>query len=527
MRYYTTRPQLIVIALLFACALGAVPRAAMAFSLQEEIKLGRDIDAQIMKNNQLYPDDQAQKEMQDYGQKLATFVNRPQMPYHFKILKDNEFNAFSVPGGYVYFTSRLWDVLRKDEKIGVIGHEIVHVDNRHAIDAISKQQKRQTILTILLAVTKAGDIWGNVAGIAEQMYTLKYSRGDEEQADNGAVTFCQKAGYNPAGILLAMYKIKRFEDESGGAPPKIFSDHPPTKERLQYLQQILTSKGIPVPPENVGTVNMPDRIGNVASAASDSITFTSSKPLKQGDIVWVMREGWDFYYEKRTAVPTARAVVSSAGTTATAKVWLVPSTKKVQITNGMGVYAPPLPALEKGVGSLMAVSSQAGIGRTQFSSPPKALDRLMAMQAVWNKDKTQLVNDNVGYVVVTDPASETGYMGVQRSEFSYAPMELNSVLVKVSDPDESRWIGPIISIGRGGGTIEVKPTRGLAKDTTYEVLYPGWSKDLPYDKRIVGTAKLESTSPKIVLKLTGLAGGWSISALQNGFDVYEQRQGSK
>jgi len=59
------------------------------------------------------------------------------------------------------------------------------------------------------------------------------------------------------------------------------------------------------------------------------------------------------------------------------------------------------------------------------------------------------------------------------------------------------------------------------------VLYPGWSKDDTYKKRIVGTAKLDSTSPKVVLRMTGFTGGWSVADLQNGFDVYEQRQGSK
>ncbi len=96
--------RLIVVALVFACALGAAPRAAVAFSVQEEIDLGKKIDAEIMKENRLDPDGQAQKEINEYGQKLAKYVSRPQIPYHFKILKDEEFNAFSVPGGYVYFT---------------------------------------------------------------------------------------------------------------------------------------------------------------------------------------------------------------------------------------------------------------------------------------------------------------------------------------------------------------------------------------------------------------------------------------
>jgi len=517
--------RLVLVALLIAFA--AVGRMAVAVTLQEEIDLGKRIDVQIMKDNQLYSDDKAQNEMEEYGRKLAKYVGRPQIPYHFKILKDNDFNAFSVPGGYVYFTDHLWRVLRKDERIGVIAHEITHVDRRHAIDAISKQQKRQTILSILLAVTKASNILNNVVGIAEQMYTLKYSRGDEEQADTGAVDLCQKAGYNPAGILLSMYKIQRFQSESGGAPPKIFSDHPPTKERLLYLKTLLASKGIAVPAENIETATTPYRIGEVVTAGSDTMTFTSSKPLVAGDIVWVMRDGWDFYYEKRSAVPAARGVVTSGGQSPSANVWLIPSTKKVQPAKGMGVYCPPLPALERGVGLLMPLSRQAAVGKLQFSAPPQMLERLFAVQAVWNKDNTQLTNDNAGYLVVTNPSNETGYVGIQRPMLSYAPMEFSSVLVKVNDQDQRRWIGPIVSIGKGGGTIEVTTTSTLVAGKTYDVLSPGWNKDDTYVKRVVGTANPQSTTGKIVLKMVGFAGGWSMADVQNGFDVYEQEQQSK
>lgn len=516
------KSSLVVVALLVALAVGTVPRAAVAVSLKDEIDLGRKIDVQILKDNQLYADDKAQKEMDDYGQKLAKFVGRPRIPYHFKILRDDNFNAFSVPGGYVYFTDHLWNVLRKDERIGVIGHEITHVDQRHAIDAMLKQQKRQTILAVLLAATRASNILNNVAGMAEQIYTLKYSRGDEQQADYGAVNLCQKAGYNPAGILLSIYKIKRFETESGGAPPKIFSDHPPTRERLQYLTQLLTSKGIAVPAEKVETVVTPNRIGEVVTTGPDTMTFTSSKPLKTGDIVWVMRDGWDFYYEKQSAVPAARGVVTSGGQSPSARVWLIPSTKKVQIVKGMGTYAPPLPALEKGVGSLMPISPQAIIGKLQFSATPPMLDRLLAVQAVWNKDNTQLTNDNAGYLIVTNPSSATGYLSIQRPKYSYAPMESGSVLVKVNDPNEQRWIGPVVSIGRSGATIEVTTNAKLDQSKTYDVLFPAWNKDDIYAKRVVGTAKPESVTGKLVLKMVGFVGGWSMADIQNGFDVYEQ-----
>lgn len=495
-----------------------------ATSVAQEIDMGKKIDVEVMKKYPLYQDEKAQKEIEEYGQKLAKGVKRSEIPYHFKILKDNDFNAFSIPGGYVYFTDRLWSVMRKDERIGVLGHEITHVDKRHAIDALSKQQRRQIWLSVLLTAVKANDIWSNVAGLAEQIYSLKFSRADEEQADMGAVELCQKAGYNPTGILLAMRKIQRFESESGGAPPKILSDHPPSKERLQYLTKFLAQQGVTVPPDNIdGTAN-PYRIGDVVSVNANSVSFTSSKPLKSGDVVWIMREGWDIYYEKHSDVPAARAIVTGTGSSYTASFKQLSTDAKSKVIKGMGIYSPPLPASVQGVGYIRPISKNAGLGRLDLGTRPQPLDRLLAMQVVWNKDKTQLINDSVGYIVITKPDSNMGYLPVTRSQYSYAAIDQNSILVPLDDPDKSAWIGPIISVGRGSQAIEVQPNRTLDPNKIYDVTYPAWVKEESYKKRIVGTAKFKPEGQKIVLKMISFTGGWDMSNIQVGFDIYEQNQ---
>lgn len=143
--------------------LGSIAQSAWAVTLGEEIDLGFKIDAEIMRDNRLYQDSDAQKEINTYGKALVKHVKRPNIEYYFKILDDDTMNAFSIPGGYVYFTSRLWNVLREDERKGVIAHEIMHVDERHALDAISKQRKRQTILSVILIATKASRLAGDVA----------------------------------------------------------------------------------------------------------------------------------------------------------------------------------------------------------------------------------------------------------------------------------------------------------------------------------------------------------------------------
>ena len=310
----------VALALLFALA--AQPVAGWAVTLQEEIDLGKRLNDEILKQTPLSTDRAAQKEIDELGQRLVRAgIRRPEIEYHFQILQDDDFNAFAIPGGYVYFTQRLWNVMRKDERVGVLAHEIAHTDRRHAIDAMLKAQRRQIFLAILLTVVKANNTWANIADLAHSLYTLKYSRGDERQADEVGVELCQKAGFNPAGLLLAMRKINRFQSEQGGQPPKIFSSHPPTPERLQYLQQLLTRMNVPIPPEDVKDMPSPNRIGEVVRAAGGTVEFTSSKHLGDGDVVWIMRPGWDFYYENRTDRPAARAIVRGTGPNYSADVW--------------------------------------------------------------------------------------------------------------------------------------------------------------------------------------------------------------
>jgi len=161
--------------------------------------------------------------------------------------QDKELNAFAVPGGYVYYTSGLWKQLNNDERAGVLAHEIIHVDQRHSLDAMLKFQRRRDWTDIALIITGANKTIQSAAGIVNNLHELKYSRGDEKQADTMGVGLLVKSRKNPAGLLMAMRKIMRNEQKLGGTTPAIFSSHPPTRERLAYLEKMLRDMHVPVP----------------------------------------------------------------------------------------------------------------------------------------------------------------------------------------------------------------------------------------------------------------------------------------
>lgn len=512
----------IVLAVLFVGSLAC--SSTWAYSLEEEIELGKKLDEEILKQNPLSTDTQALAEINEYGQNLVKNVKRKEIKYHFRIIQDKEFNAFATPGGYVYFTERIWNALRKDERIGVLAHEIVHVDKRHALDAISKQQRQRLWLAVLLTAARANRTLTDITGILHSVYSLKYSRENEREADKVGVELLQKAGYNPAGLLLAMRKINRVQEGSGGQPPKVLSSHPSTPERMRYLEEMLVEMGVPVPPENVAQEQAQHRIGDITDVRGSRIEFVSSKTLRPGEVVWLMKRGWDHYFEKMTGVPAARAVVSmQVNQTYTAEFTLLPNARASDISKGDGVYDPPKPAAET---SDIRLGTD---GRIVSGKPLKRLDRFLARQTVWNADHTALQYDNTGYVVIMDPSTPTGYVAASRPAFDYS-VETGAVLRPVTDANKARWLGPVISIGRGGGTIEVSTDRDTARlnsdlssGKVFDVLVPAWDPKQSYESRVVGTAVLRSLGPKIVLQMRTYAAGWNIQKIQNGFDIYEAK----
>lgn len=124
-------------------------------------------------------------------------------------------NAFAVPGGYVYVTRQLATLMNNEAELaGVLGHEVGHVAARHS----SKRQSAATRNTIIgtLGTLLSGALLGNGAlgqigqrifSTGSQLLTLKYSRGQETEADNLGITYLQRAGYDPRAMSSVLQSL--------------------------------------------------------------------------------------------------------------------------------------------------------------------------------------------------------------------------------------------------------------------------------------------------------------------------------
>lgn len=504
----------------------AVP--AWAVSLQEEIDMGKKIDAEVLKQHPASANEAAQQEIEKTGQLIVSKagVKRPDLPYHFKVINSgNDYNAFSVPGGYIYFTDALWNMLTPDERTGVLAHEIVHSDRRHAVDAMLKLQQRSTVLGILLILVNANLDLQNVVDMANSLYTLKYSRGDEKQADEIGTQYLHNAGMNPAGLLMAMRKINRLEEANGGRVPTILSNHPSTPDRMKYLEALLIKMRVTVPPESVGSVTLPDKIGAITNKSGSTISFTSTQPLKPGQILWVAGQGWDNNFEKKGPRPIARVIVTRVSGGYQGKVYPFSDKAAEKIVNGADVHALPMPAVNEAVARIASDAfGRNGKARIEpiGNFAAKRLERLMAISPVWSNKNSDLAPGNIGYVVITDPSKPDGYQALSNPDYAYAPFEAGASLVRLSDPDAAKWIGPVISIGRSQAQVEVMTDKSLEAGKDYDIVAPGWEKSQSVSQRALARARFAPQKNKMVLNILEYTPGNNIESIKNGLDVYER-----
>ena len=198
---------------------------------QQEVALGKQMRQQLIDNNKIkvYQNRRLNRYIQSIGRELATVSDRPNLPYTFTIVENNQVNAFATMGGFIYLhTGLITTADNEAELASVIAHEIGHVVGKHSQDQIRQQALTQGLLTaagldstqlVQLGVTLALD--------------LPHSREDEYEADLLGLKMLKSAGYAPGAMVDFMGKLQK----SGGNTPSFLSTHPAARERVVALKQ--------------------------------------------------------------------------------------------------------------------------------------------------------------------------------------------------------------------------------------------------------------------------------------------------
>ena len=156
--------------------------------------------------------------------------------WEVNLLNSKQINVFCMPGGKIAFYTGILDQLKltDDETAMIMGHEMAHALREHARARIAKSQGTSAALSIGAQLLGLGQLGNMAAGLGTQLLTLKFSRGDETDADLVGLELAARGGYNPQASVSLWEKMGKASGGSGG--PGFLSTHPSGPQRIQELQ---------------------------------------------------------------------------------------------------------------------------------------------------------------------------------------------------------------------------------------------------------------------------------------------------
>ena len=242
-RHRTISIQIILIfALLFlveACAVNPVTnrRELMLVSEEREFGIGQGVDKQVREEMGIYLEKpELSNLLKEVVENIGKKSHRPDLIYRAEIVDTPDFNAFAVPGGFVYVHRGLLERINSvDELASVMGHEIAHVSARHSASQMSKQQLLNIGVIGASILTGGQEKLNDLLNMGSVLAFSKFSRDDERQADSLGIRYMVDGGFNPNGAIDAMKTIQRINDQEPGALETWFMTHPPTSERVTAL----------------------------------------------------------------------------------------------------------------------------------------------------------------------------------------------------------------------------------------------------------------------------------------------------
>lgn len=215
-------------------------------STSQEKSMGDSYHQKIASSEKLITSGPEFDRLNRIGQKLVRVSDRQDYPYHFYLIDKDEINAFTVPGGYIYFYTGLFRQLNSDDAIAaVLAHEIGHCSAKHVVKKFQASQNYSWGKTIVLDIVSLkmpqASLLKTLGSLsADGIMTLSmsaYGRRDELEADRLGIKYLHLAHYDLNG-MIHVFEVMQAKSPRNQMPVFLRS-HPLTSERIKAAQEIM------------------------------------------------------------------------------------------------------------------------------------------------------------------------------------------------------------------------------------------------------------------------------------------------
>ncbi|HEY8010802.1 MAG TPA: M48 family metalloprotease [Rudaea sp.] len=182
------------------------------------------------------------------GYRLVSNSTQPDQAFTFFVVRDNDINAFALPGGFVGVNAGLVTTTESENELAaVLAHEISHITQNHLIRAVEAEQKMEPLMILAMIGAIAASshqspysssnsgigAMATVQGLAAQMQ-INFTRQDEAEADRVGIYTLAKSGFDPDAMADFFERMQRalrpgFDEND---VPALLMDHPVTTQRI-------------------------------------------------------------------------------------------------------------------------------------------------------------------------------------------------------------------------------------------------------------------------------------------------------
>src|SRR5579884_2693983 len=128
--------------------------AGCGISQQQEIQIGAQQAQQVNSQLPIIQDPAINRYLNTLGDSIARVTSRSDLEWHFYMVNTSDFNAFALPGGYIYVNRGVAERSdRMDQFASVIAHEIGHVVKRHSVKQMEQMQGANIGAMVLCTLT--------------------------------------------------------------------------------------------------------------------------------------------------------------------------------------------------------------------------------------------------------------------------------------------------------------------------------------------------------------------------------------
>jgi predicted Zn-dependent protease len=223
--------------LLLACLLVTLTGCALPLVSESEVETQSGVEYQKLRSQLVVSNDAG---LRAYINCIAdAIIAQLEEPYASKswdveVFESEDVNAFALPGGRIgVYTGILKVAENPDQLATVMGHEVAHVTQQHALQRVNREATTQA------GVFAGAVVLGGGQGMAELLsagaklgLSLPYGRAQESESDSVGLRYMASAGFNPRESVQLW---KNMEARTKLGPPQFLSTHPSGDSRIMDL----------------------------------------------------------------------------------------------------------------------------------------------------------------------------------------------------------------------------------------------------------------------------------------------------